>query len=672
MSIRGAQRQPIVFVIEDLHWIDRSSEEYLTTLVESLAGVPIFLVTTSRPGYRPPWMDRSYATQVTLRSLSTGDSQALVRSVAAGGLSEPVAEMILRKAEGNPFFIEELTRSVLERGAIDVPDTIHTVLAARIDRLPPESKALLQTASVLGREFPARMLDAVWESGDSIPHLHELRRRELLYERVGLDGTIHVFKHAMVQDVAYESLLQERRWELHARVLEAIEQIHAGRLDEHVDHLARHALQAQMWDKAVAHGRQAGLRAMARSAFPEAIQRYQEVLEAITHLPAGRARVEQAIAIRLLLRTPLWILGRFDEVLTILRDVEKAARELGDDRHLRRATALLWNLFWITGQHEQWRRLVPDLKAAVEAPDDLALQLYAATQLGQMGLATGDVGSVCGTLESRVSIADHAVGALELGAGERRVILRALLTGARAYVGQFRDGITVGAEGVVIADSIGSAFSQMYIAVWLAWLHAWRGDFDRALPLSHRAVRLTEEHDLPGALPGAMATHGWIVCGVGRTDEGIPLIERALELAESRRLMFWFTNWVAQLSEGHLLSGDLDRSRETAMRALGLARDRTEPGMESWVYCLLGDIACAAGTDADTAEQSYRDAMSLAQPLGLRPLLARGYLGLGKLHRQTGKRQEARQHLTTAWTMFEEMDMRHSREQAEVEIRESA
>jgi tetratricopeptide (TPR) repeat protein len=523
-------------------------------------------------------------------------------------------------------------------------------------------------AAVLGRDFSARMLDAVWENGDPGPHLHELRRRELLYDRVGLDGTMHVFKHALVQDVAYESLLQKRRRELHARVLDAIEQIHAGRLDEQVDHLARHALRAEMWEKAVAYGRQAGLRATARSAFHEGVQHYQEALEATTHLPAGRASIEQAIAVRLLLRTPLWILGRFDDVLTILRDVEKAARELGDRRRLGRATVSLWNLFWITGQHEEWRRLLPELQTAVDAPDDPALQVYATHQLGQLGLATGDVGSISGALESRLPVADNMGPHPELGAGDSRVVLRALLTGARAYLGKFREGIALGVEGVEIADSGGSAFSQMYIALWLAWLHAWRGDFGLARPMSDRALRLTEGHGLPGALPWAMATHGWIVCGVGRADEGISLMERALELAESRRLMFWFTNWVAQLSEGHLLSGDLDRSRETAMRALSLARDRTEPGMESWVYCLLGDIACAAGTDADTAEQSYRDAMSLAQPLGLRPLIARGYLGLGKLSRRTGKSEQAREHLTTARTMYREMSMNYWIERVEAEL----
>jgi tetratricopeptide (TPR) repeat protein len=614
-------------------------------------------------------MDRSYATQVTLRSLSTAESQALACSVATGGLLEPVAEMILRKAEGNPFFIEELTRSVLERGAVDVPGTIHAVLAARIDRLPPETKALLQMAAVLGREFPARMLEAVWESGDPVPHLHELRRRELLYDRVGLDGTVHVFKHALVQDVAYESLLRERRRELHARVLNAIEQIHAARLDEQVDHLARHALRAEIWDKAVTYGRQAGLRATARSAFYEGVQHYQEALEATTHLPPGRGSIEQAIAVRLLLRTPLWILGRFDDVLTVLRDVEKAARELGDSRRLGRATVSLWNLFWITGHQEEWRRLLPDLQAAAEAPDDPALQVYATHQLGQLSLATGDVGSICGALESRLPVADDMGPHPELGAGDSRVVLRALLTGGRAYLGEFREGITVGDEGVEIADSGGSAFTQMYIALWLAWLHAWRGDFGLALPVSHRAVRLTEEHGLPGALPWATATHGWILCGVGRADEGIPLVERALELAESRRLMFWFTNWVALLSEGYLLSGDLDRSRETAVRGLSLARDRGEPGMESWIQCLLGDIAYAAHSDSDTAKQSYRDAMSLAQPLGLRPLIARAHLGLSKLFRRTGNGQQAQEYLTTAITMYREMGMTYWLEKAEAELK---
>jgi hypothetical protein len=145
-------------------------------------------------------------------------------------------------------------------------------------------------------------------------------------------------------------------------------------------------------------------------------------------------------------------------------------------------------------------------------------------------------------------------------------------------------------------------------------------------------------------------------------------MERALELAESRRLMFWFTNWVAVLSEGYLLSGNFDRSRQTAARGLSLARDRREPGMESWMHCLLGDIACGAHSDRDTAKRSYRDAMSLAQPLGLRPLIARGHLGLGKLDVRTGNRKDAEEHLTTAVTMYGEMGMTLWLEKAEAEI----
>lgn len=167
-SVKGSQRRPLIFEVEDLHWVDKTSEQYLASLVESLAGASIMLLTTYRPGYRPPWLDKSHATQLSLRSLAAPDALTVVRSTSQQStLPAHLEQMIVEKAEGNPFFLEELTRAVLEHAdfetAVTVPDTIQGVLMARLDRLPEESKRLLQTAAVLGREFSPQLLAAIWE-----------------------------------------------------------------------------------------------------------------------------------------------------------------------------------------------------------------------------------------------------------------------------------------------------------------------------------------------------------------------------------------------------------------------------------------------------------------------------------------------------------------------------
>jgi class 3 adenylate cyclase len=246
MSLNGSRRQPLIFEVEDLHWIDTTSEACFAMLGENLASAPILLLGTYRPGYRPPWIEQSYATQIALHHLTPQDGLAVVRSIAPPDqLPDHLAQLILAKAEGNPFFLEELTRAVLEHGELQVdltvPETIQGVLMARIDRLPEVSKRLLQTASVLGREFALRLLEAMWEGSDALDSLLlELKRLEFLYERLGTAEPVYVFKHALTQEVAYESLLTTRRQALHATAGAALERLYAARLEDVYDRLAYH------------------------------------------------------------------------------------------------------------------------------------------------------------------------------------------------------------------------------------------------------------------------------------------------------------------------------------------------------------------------------------------------------------------------------------------------
>src|SRR5262245_6751593 len=259
MSLHGSQWCPLVFEIEDLHWCDNTSEDYLTWLVESVAGAAILLLVTYRPGYRPPWLDKSYATQMVLRHLAPQDSMTVVRSARQSqAMPEPLEQMIITKAEGNPFFLEELTRAVLDRADVGtdvtVPDTIQDVLMARIDRLPEASKRLLQTAAVLGREVSPLLLEAIWDGARPLaPLLLELTRQEFLFARASAEGAVYVFKHALTQEVGYESLRTTRRQTLHDAGGHALETLYAPRLEDAYDRLAYHYARTNNVAKAVAY-----------------------------------------------------------------------------------------------------------------------------------------------------------------------------------------------------------------------------------------------------------------------------------------------------------------------------------------------------------------------------------------------------------------------------------
>ena len=302
MSLRGSQRQPLIIAVENLHWIDKTSEDFLTLLVESLAGAPILLLLTSRPGYRPPWIGKSYRYQITLQPLTPRDSRRIVQSVLQ--MEQPperLAQMILAKAAGNPFFLEELTWATLQDGGlgsdVTIPDTIQGVLMARIDRLGALPRRLLQTASVLGTKVPLQLLEAIWEgAGDLEPHLAELQRLELLYERPAISEPVYTFKHILGQEAAYASLPARQCRALHGRTARAIEALYGDRLEEHYGELAYHYLHSGNRTQALAYLQRAGRQALQRSANAEAVTHFSNGLELLKTMPDTPERRRQELA----------------------------------------------------------------------------------------------------------------------------------------------------------------------------------------------------------------------------------------------------------------------------------------------------------------------------------------------------------------------------------------
>jgi predicted ATPase len=246
LAVKSSQQRPLILVLEDLHWVDKISEEFLGFLAENVRSDRVLLLATYRPGYQPPWINKSYAGQTPLQPLSRDDSMQMVRSVLrAEHLVDLITQEIVAKADGNPFFLEQLALHAGEardlRSDLMVPDTIHDVVMARIDRLPEETKRLLQTAAVIGREFPLRLLQAVWPGAGPIEDLlRELSRLEFAYERVETEGTVYVFRHALTQETAYGSLLERHRRTYHGAVGQALEALYSDRIEEVAELLALH------------------------------------------------------------------------------------------------------------------------------------------------------------------------------------------------------------------------------------------------------------------------------------------------------------------------------------------------------------------------------------------------------------------------------------------------
>ena len=304
LLLRQSQVQPLLVSIENLHWIDAGTQAVLDSLVESLPTATLLLLVNYRPEYQHGWGSKTYYTQLRLDPLPPESAEALLQAlVGDDGSLVPLKHLLIERTEGNPFFLEESVRTLVEaqvlvgeRGAyrlvqplpnIQVPATVQAVLAARIDRLPAGEKTLLQTAAVIGTDVPFPLLQALAELSEEALQrgLMHLQAAEFLYETRLFPTLEYTFKHALTHDVAYGSLLQERRRALHARIVEALEALYPDRLAEHVDRLAHHALRGEVWDKALTYCRQAGEKAMARSAYREAVGYLEQALSALPHLP---------------------------------------------------------------------------------------------------------------------------------------------------------------------------------------------------------------------------------------------------------------------------------------------------------------------------------------------------------------------------------------------------
>ncbi|MFL6261286.1 MAG: adenylate/guanylate cyclase domain-containing protein [Thermoanaerobaculia bacterium] len=318
LILGAGQGNLVVLEIEDLHWVDKTSEDFLAFLVEGLVAARMLLLLTYRSGYRPPWLEKSYATQIALSRLNEQESRAVARSVLQRvGAPEDLVDAVLDKAEGNPLFLEELARSVLEHPDVTVPDTIQGVLMARIDRLPEDHKRLLQTASVLGRELSLPLLARVWGQDDGLtPLLSDLKRWELFYEEPTAEEPRYLFKHALTQEAVYQTLLKSRRQALHAAAGRAFEELHAGRMEEVYDSLAYHYSEAGAAPKAVRYLVLLAAQAAGRYAHAEAEQALREALAHCEALPAAE-RDRRRLEVILRLAESLLPLARFPETLEL-------------------------------------------------------------------------------------------------------------------------------------------------------------------------------------------------------------------------------------------------------------------------------------------------------------------------------------------------------------------
>jgi len=600
----------------------------------------------------------------------------------------PLKQLLIERTEGNPFFLEESVRALVETGVLvgergayrplkplesmQVPATVQAVLAARIDRLPPEEKRLLQTAAVIGTEVPLALLQAIGELSDEELRraLGHLQAAEFLYETSLFPELEYTFKHALTHEVAYGSLLHERRRALHAGIVKASEPLYADRLTEQAERLAQHAFRGEVWDKAVAYCRQAGTKAIARSAIREVVACSEQALEALTHLPESRAMQEQAIDLRLDLRNALWSLGEIRQSLDYLREAETLAKALDDQPRLGRVSAYMCRYFREIGDHDGAVKTGQHALAVAETLGDFALQVTARHFLGVAYHTLGDHRRSMELLRSNVESLEGELLRERFGLnGLASVLSRAWLARCLAELGAFPEGIAYGEEAVRVAEAVDHPSTLIHAYLGAGFLSLRMRDLDRAIPVLERCLDLCRVFNILLWFPETASALSCAYAFAGRVAEALPLLEEAEQRAAAMGTMGGYALWVGYLSEAYLLAGRMQEAVQLAGRALDLSRDHKEQGHEAWALRLLGEIAAyQASPDIEPAENYYRQALALAEELGMRPLVAHCHLGLGTLYAKTGQREQAHAELSTASAMYHAMEMTFWLPQVEVAL----
>ncbi len=683
LLLRESQVQPVLVVFEDLHWIDPETQALLDSLVESLPTARLLLLVNYRPEYQHGWGSKSYYSQLRLDALPPESASALLSALLGDdpGL-EPLKRLLVKR--GNPFFIEESIRTLVEthaltreRGAyrltrpiqaIEVPATVQTILAARIDRLPAEEKQLLQTASVIGKDVPFVLLHAVAELAEDAVHrgLAHLQAAEFLYETRLFPDPEYTFKHALTHEVTYGSLLQERRKALHARIVVAIERFYANRLTEHVERVAHHAVRGEVWEKAVTYLSQAGAKAFARWANRDAVGWFDQALSALPHLDETHATIEKAVDLRFDLRNALLPLGDTSRILDVLAEADRLAERLHDPRRTGWISAYTGLQAAQMGRSERAIEFGHRARRIAEASRDRGLTIAAKFYLGFATFNRGAYRDSLAFLEDLIG----SIGPEELRerfgiAGPAAVFARIFAVTALAELGAFAEAQVRAEELLRLAEEINQPYSLGFTYFAVGMLNLRMGHFERAIRVLERGLPITQSFTFPWV--AYCLGHAYTACG--RVAEGSALLDQAIRQAESVQLFAHHSLRLAYLGQARLRAGGLGEARELTQRALDLAREHSERGHEAWVLWLLGEIESEPGLDPSKAAERYREALDTATSLEMRPLVAHCHLGLGKLYRRTDKRQEAQEHLTTAMTMYREMDVQFWLEKAEAEIR---
>jgi class 3 adenylate cyclase/tetratricopeptide (TPR) repeat protein len=669
LLLREARQRPLLLIFEDLHWIDNETQAVLDGLVESLGSARVLLLATYRPEYQHGWAGKTYYGQLPLDALVGESGSQLVDALLGDDPTLSSLKQLLAN-HGNPFFLEETVRALVETKALEgssgsyrltrpieaiqVPATVQVLLASRIDRLSLEDKHLLQIAAVIGRRVPFSLLRVVADLPDDALRegLDRLQAAEFVYETGLFPALEYSFKHALTQEVAYGGILQDRRRDLHARIVEAIETLHHNRLDEQVELLAHHALRGDLREKAVGYWLKAGQQAVGRSAMAEAVVRLQKGLELLSSLPEGRQRQHQELDLRVVLGQAQVATKGFAarEVGETFARSRVLVEQLDRPDHLLAVLNGQWVFHLMRAELRLALSLAEQTEQIGEARNDPTVLFLGPYQRGVTHFYLGEF-VTARTLFERCQ--GRGGPALRAPIGAPSAVIPGSLAQTLAYLGYVDQARAHANQALAEARRLhhAHALAQLLIqACFVEWLTGSPHDVRR---YAEEAVALSSEHGFPLFLDWGMILLGWSLSALGKAKDGVALLTQGLSAYRAMGGVLRAPWALILLAEAHRNLGRPSESLNCLNEAAQIIETTDQRYVQPELHRLRGDLLEAAG-DRVGAQQNYRLALTIAARQSAKISEVRAATSLTRLWLGQGKREDARDLLAPIYNWFTE------------------